>query len=183
MERTLPESLQLTIESLETPIGVMRIVTDRAGALRAVGWLDLEERLQRDLHRQYGAPGFRLEAGRATSEVSRSIRRYFAGELSAIDALPVQTAGTAFQREVWNALRAIPCGATATYAELATRIGRPAAVRAVGAANGANPVGVVVPCHRVVGADGALTGYGGGIERKRFLLELEGDRTMALAAG
>jgi methylated-DNA-[protein]-cysteine S-methyltransferase len=81
--------------------------------------------------------------------------------------------GTDFQRTVWQALRRIPCGTTISYGELARRIGRPAAVRAVGLANGANPVGVVVPCHRVIGADGSLTGYGGGIERKRWLLAHE----------
>jgi methylated-DNA-[protein]-cysteine S-methyltransferase len=173
MAETVREKLRLSIESLDTPIGVLRIVTDGSGALRAVGWLDLENRLQRDLRRQYGAHGFSLEAGRAASDLARSIRRYFAGELSAIDALPVQTAGTAFQRAVWRALRGIPCGTTVTYAELAERIGRPAAMRAVGAANGANPIGVVVPCHRVVGADGSLTGYGGGLERKAWLLRHE----------
>ena len=86
----------------------------------------------------------------------------------------VRTGGTAFQREVWGALREIACGTTVSYAKLAERIGRPNAVRAVGLANGSNPVGVVVPCHRVIGSDGSLTGYGGGIERKRWLLEHEG---------
>jgi methylated-DNA-[protein]-cysteine S-methyltransferase len=85
----------------------------------------------------------------------------------------VQTSGTPFQREVWRALRNIPCGTTVSYAKLAEQIGRPAAVRAVGLANGSNPVGVVVPCHRVIGANGSLTGYGGGIERKSWLLEHE----------
>ena len=122
MVRALPESLRLTIESLDTPIGVLRIVTDGPGALRAVGWLDLEERLQRDLRRQCGARGFSLQADRATSAVSRSIRRYFAGELSAIDALPVETGGTPFQRTVWRALREIACGTTVTYGELAVRM-------------------------------------------------------------
>ncbi len=168
--------LGLTVESLDTPIGVLRIVVDGSGALRAVGWLDLEERLERDLLRQYGARGFTVAAGRAPSEVSRSIRRYFAGELSAIDALPVATGGTSFQRAVWRELRGIRCGTAVSYRELAERVGRPAAVRAVGAANGANPVGVVVPCHRVVGADGALTGYGGGLARKEWLLRHEGCR-------
>ena len=87
--------------------------------------------------------------------------------------LPVQTAGTPFQREVWQALRKILCGATVSYAQLAERIGRSTAVRAVGLANGSNPVGIVVPCHRVIGSNGSLTGYGGGIERKRWLLEHE----------
>ena len=85
----------------------------------------------------------------------------------------MKTAGTDFQREVWRALRGIPCGTTLSYGELARRIGRPNAVRAVGLANGANPIGVVVPCHRVIGSNGSLTGYGGGIERKRWLLDHE----------
>ena len=95
------------------------------------------------------------------------------GELTAIDTLRAQTGGAAFQGEVWRALREISCGTTLSYATLAARIGRPNAVTAVGLANGSNPVGVVVPCHRVIGSDGSLTGYGGGIERKRWLLEYE----------
>jgi methylated-DNA-[protein]-cysteine S-methyltransferase len=87
--------------------------------------------------------------------------------------LPVKTAGTKFQREVWRALRYIPCGKTISYGELARRIGRPKAVRAVGLANGSNPIGVVVPCHRVIGSNGTLTGYGGGLHRKRWLLQHE----------
>jgi methylated-DNA-[protein]-cysteine S-methyltransferase len=101
------------------------------------------------------------------------MRAYFAGNLTAIDDLPVATGGTDFQRQVWRALRQIPCGETISYGELARRIDRPAAVRAVGLANGSNPISVVVPCHRVIGSDGSLTGYGGGIERKRWLLTHE----------
>jgi methylated-DNA-[protein]-cysteine S-methyltransferase len=101
------------------------------------------------------------------------MKRYFAGDLAAIDELPVRTAGTPFQRDVWRALRAIPHGTTVSYAKLAEQVGRPNAVRAVGLANGSNPIGVVVPCHRVVGSNGSLTGYGGGIERKRWLLQHE----------
>jgi methylated-DNA-[protein]-cysteine S-methyltransferase len=97
---------------------------------------------------------------------------YFAGERNEFD-LPAAVSGTPFQRRVWAALREIPYGETITYGELARRIGRPAASRAVGMANGRNPISIVVPCHRVIGADGGLTGYGGGVERKRFLLELE----------
>jgi methylated-DNA-[protein]-cysteine S-methyltransferase len=100
-------------------------------------------------------------------------QRYFAGELAALNELPVRTAGTPFQREVWRALREIPHGTTVSYGKLAEQIGRPKAVRAVGLANGSNPIGVVVPCHRVIGSNGSLTGYGGGIERKRWLLEHE----------
>jgi len=85
----------------------------------------------------------------------------------------VETGGTPFQQEVWRSLRAIPCGTTTSYGKLAAQIGRPAAVRAVGLANGANPVAVVIPCHRVIGSNGSLTGYGGGLERKRWLLDHE----------
>jgi len=101
------------------------------------------------------------------------LEQYFAGERRAFD-LPLAPRGTAFQREVWNALRDIPYGATISYAQLAQRIGKPSAMRAVGAANGRNPLPIVVPCHRVIGADGSLTGFGGGLPTKRFLLELEG---------
>ena len=102
------------------------------------------------------------------------LRAYFGGELEVIDALDVEMNGTPFQRRVWEALRAIPAGTTTSYADLARAIGAPTAVRAVGAANGANPVAVIVPCHRVIGASGALTGYGGGLDRKRWLLAHEG---------
>ena len=112
-----------------------------------------------------------FETARDPHGLTSAIARYFAGDLHAIDALPVKTAGTEFQRTVWRALRDIACGTTISYGELARRIGRPEAVRAVGLANGANPVGIVVPCHRVIGANGALTGYGGGMERKRWLLD------------
>jgi methylated-DNA-[protein]-cysteine S-methyltransferase len=100
------------------------------------------------------------------------LRDYFAGTLTGFD-LPLALEGTDFQRTVWAALQAIPYGARISYGELARRIGLPSASRAVGLANGRNPVSIVVPCHRVVGADGRLTGYGGGLDRKRFLLELE----------
>jgi len=106
--------------------------------------------------------------------VANVLQRYFSGEISALDAVPVELNGTAFQKDVWQALRRIPSGATISYSELARRIGRAAAVRAVGAANGANPVAVIVPCHRVIGSNGSLIGYGGGLERKRWLLAHEG---------
>ena len=102
------------------------------------------------------------------------LRAYFAGELRQF-SLPLAPSGTEFQLDVWNALRAIPYGETTSYGELAKRIGRPAAVRAVGAANGANPLPIVVPCHRVIGSNGSLTGFGGGIPLKQALLELERD--------
>jgi methylated-DNA-[protein]-cysteine S-methyltransferase len=103
---------------------------------------------------------------------ARQLAEYFGGSRTRFD-LPVELDGTPFQRTVWQALRSIPYGATISYGELAGRIGQPSASRAVGLANGRNPVSIVVPCHRVIGANGSLTGYGGGIERKRFLLALE----------
>lgn len=106
------------------------------------------------------------------SEAMEQLRAYFTGALTRFD-LPLRFSGTAFQNTVWSALRDIPYGETVSYGELARRIGRPTASRAVGAANGANPLPIVVPCHRVVGADGSLTGFGGGVETKRFLLRHE----------
>ncbi len=165
--------LRLLTGQIQTPIGEMVIVADEAGNLRAADWTDHEVRMHRLLRLHYGKKEFRLEATGGLNGLTDAISRYFGGELEAIDALRVETGGTPFQREVWRALRQIPCGTTVSYAELAERIHRPAAFRAVGLANGSNPVGVVVPCHRVIGSDGSLTGYGGGIERKRWLLEHE----------
>ena len=108
----------------------------------------------------------------AFAEVAAQLDAYFAGSLTDFD-LPLAPSGTPFQLRVWEALRAIPYGETCSYRELAEAVGKPAAVRAVGAANGRNPISVIVPCHRVIGADGSLTGYGGGLDRKRILLELE----------
>jgi methylated-DNA-[protein]-cysteine S-methyltransferase len=102
------------------------------------------------------------------------MRAYFKGDIGVIDTLPVETAGTPFQRSVWKALRKIGKGGTISYAELARRIGKPKAVRAAGLANGQNPISIVVPCHRVIGSNGTLTGYGGGLPRKKWLLEHEG---------
>jgi len=165
--------LQLLMDRIDTPLGELLIVADEDGNMRSTVWADYETRLQPSLELHYGKNGFTLQPGRHPSGLTEALRRYFAGDLTAIDTLPVQTAGTAFQREVWHALRGIPCGPTVSYATLAGRIGRPNAVRAVGLANGSNPVGIVVPCHRVIGSDGSLTGYGGGIERKRWLLRHE----------
>jgi methylated-DNA-[protein]-cysteine S-methyltransferase len=109
------------------------------------------------------------------AEAEAQLRAYFAGELVEFD-LPLAPHGSPFQLAVWEALREIPYGETISYGELAHRLGRPSAARAVGAANGRNPIGIVVPCHRVIGSDGTLTGYAGGIERKRRLLELESGR-------
>ncbi len=112
-----------------------------------------------------------------SAAVLACLDRYFAGDLAAIDDIAVDPAGTPFQRRVWTALRDIRAGTTTSYGALAQRIGTPNAIRAVGAANGANPIPIVIPCHRVIGADGRLVGYGGGLERKRWLLAHEGVRS------
>jgi methylated-DNA-[protein]-cysteine S-methyltransferase len=169
----MSEPLRLLKDQFETPIGEMAIVVDREGRLRAVDWTDHSGRMLNLLQRHYGKNGFTLEPAQNPGGLTDLLKSYFAGELRSIDALPTQTGGTPFQREVWRSLREIPCGTTVSYGELAKRIGRPKAVRAVGLANGANPIGVVVPCHRVIGSSGSLTGYGGGIERKRWLLNHE----------
>src|SRR5580704_5549334 len=166
-------SIALLLDRLSTPIGVMLLVTDDRERLRALDWDDHEERMRRLLRLHYGPGGHTLRAGSARS-VRASLEAYFAGDLGAIDRVPVETGGTPFQREVWAALRRIPAGETMSYGALAARIERRSAVRAVGRANGANPVGIVVPCHRVIGADASLTGYGGGLDRKRWLLRHEG---------
>jgi methylated-DNA-[protein]-cysteine S-methyltransferase len=165
------------IQRIATPTGPMLLLTDAQERVRALDWEDHEERMQRRLARHGGADAdaawVEPSSGRA-SKARRAVQAYFGGELSALEALDVHTGGTQFQRDVWAALRAIPVGETTSYGQLATTIGRPRAVRAVGLANGANPIALVVPCHRVIGADASLTGYGGGIERKRWLLEHEG---------
>jgi methylated-DNA-[protein]-cysteine S-methyltransferase len=106
-------------------------------------------------------------------QVLQRLASYFAGQTTALDGIDVELNGTLFQRRVWEALRGVPAGATASYGDIARKIGAPAAVRAVGAANGANPIAIVVPCHRIVGSSGSLTGYGGGLERKEWLLRHE----------
>jgi methylated-DNA-[protein]-cysteine S-methyltransferase len=159
-------------ETLDTPTGTMCIVTDAEGCLRAVDWQDMGDRMLRLLRLHYGAD-LLLRTAPGRSRARLAIESYFDGDLEAITAIRTRTRGTDFQRQVWAALREIPAGGTVGYGELARRIGRASAVRAVGAANGANPIPVVVPCHRVIGADASLTGFGGGLERKRWLLAHE----------
>jgi methylated-DNA-[protein]-cysteine S-methyltransferase len=166
-------ALSLFIDRIDTPIGKMLLVADQDGNLRAMDWAESEARTRSFLQLHYGEAGLRVEEACNPSGLSHALNSYFGGNLHAIDSLSVQAAGTSFQQEVWWALREIPCGTTISYAQLAKQIGRPKAVRAVGLANGSNPVPIVVPCHRVIGSDGSLTGYGGGMERKRWLLEHE----------
>ena len=165
-----PERLRL--DRLATPIGEALILTDENGYLRALDWADREAGMARLLRLHYGS--MVPEPGAAPGNVTRLLRRYFEGEPGCLGAIKWRTAGTPFQRSVWTALTTIAPGQTFSYGALATKLGCPRAVRAVGLANGANPISVVVPCHRVIGADGSLTGYGGGVERKRWLLNHEG---------
>lgn len=162
------------LERAATPTGTMLIATDERQRLRAVDWEDHEERMQRLLQRRYGENAIVLRETRSASPARRALEAYFEGEFDALEKTPVAANGTAFQSEVWTALRTIPPGRTLSYGALAARIGRPKAVRAVGLANGSNPIAIFVPCHRVIGADSSLTGYGGGLERKRWLLAHEG---------
>ena len=169
----MPNVLQLLIDRIETPIGELLLVADEAGKLRALDWADYEDRMLRMLRRHYGKNGFTLTPAHNPHGLRDTMQRYFAGDVNAIDEISVETAGTPFQRSVWKELRNIPGGSAISYGKLAEQIARPKAVRAVGLANGSNPIGIVVPCHRVIGSDGSLTGYGGGLERKRWLLEHE----------
>jgi methylated-DNA-[protein]-cysteine S-methyltransferase len=172
----MAEVLRLFVDRTETPIGELIIIADGEGRLRAIDWQDYEERLARSLSRHYGVGTDGLERTRNPHGLTEALDAYFAGALSAIDRLPVAACGTPFQRKVWAALRRIRCGTTLSYGALARQIGEPRAMRAVGLANGANPISIVVPCHRVIGGDGSLTGYGGGLHRKRWLLAHEGAR-------
>ncbi len=166
-------TLRLLTETLSTPIGKLVVISDENGQLRATDWIDYDDRMRRLLARQYGKGNIALIPSPRSFGPASAIAAYFEGDINAIDSLPTATEGTPFQKRVWQALCEIPAGHTVSYGELAKHIGKAAAVRAVGLANGANPIGIVVPCHRVIGADGSLTGYGGGLDRKRWLLQHE----------
>ena len=165
-----PETFGL--DRLQTPIGTALLVTDADGALRALDWEDFESRMRELLRLQYGAP--ELQTAPAPDPIRAALEGYFAGDLDVLKTIKWRVAGTPFQRKVWTALRTIPAGTTTSYGALAAQLDMPKAVRAVGLANGSNPISIVVPCHRVIGANGSLTGYGGGLERKRWLLQHEG---------
>ncbi len=148
------------------------VLVERGAALVGLVFEDRWKGFHRDLERRFGT--FTFEENLQTESAAAALHGYFAGDLRALDSIEVDTGGTPFQQSVWRALRRIPAGTTWTYARLAREIGRPSATRAVAAANGANPVSIVIPCHRVIGSDGSLTGYGGGLPRKRWLLVHEG---------
>jgi methylated-DNA-[protein]-cysteine S-methyltransferase len=163
---------RLVLQRFPTPIGESLIVADEQGVLRAFYWIEYEAALRRSLATQYGA--IPLTAGAAPSALSTAFGAYFAGDIRALETAAWATGGTDFQRKVWTALAGSPAGGTLSYAALAAKLGQPTASRAVGLANGRNPICVALPCHRVIGATGDLTGYGGGLERKRWLLRHEG---------
>ncbi len=164
--------LPLFAERIASPVGEILILTDASGVLRVLEFADHMPRMERLLARHY-PQGWTMAPAPAPSDAARAMAAYFAGDLTAIDSIATATGGTAFQRGVWAALRSVGAGATVAYADIAAAIGRPTAMRAVGLANGSNPIAIVVPCHRIIGRSGALTGYGGGIERKRWLLAHE----------
>jgi methylated-DNA-[protein]-cysteine S-methyltransferase len=150
--------------TVRSPVGVLDLVADDDGAVT---------HLLFDLEQPWDSPWWSLRHDpRPFDDVVAQLEEYFAGERTLFD-VPLAPRGTAFQRAAWDALRAIPYGRTSSYVAQARAIGRPSAARAVGAANGRNPIAIVLPCHRVVGASGSLTGYGGGLDRKRWLLEHE----------
>jgi methylated-DNA-[protein]-cysteine S-methyltransferase len=170
----------LLVDSFESPIGPAWIVSD-GRALRALELGGDAERLLGRLRARFGDDA-RARAAADPLGLTARARAYFTGDLDALAEVPVDGGGTPFQRQVWATLREIPAGETRTYSAIATRLGMPRATRAVGLANGRNPIAIAVPCHRVVGADGTLTGYAGGLERKRWLLAHEGARLPLFAA-
>ena len=164
-------AISILSDHIETPLGTMLLLA-RDGAMIGLEFDDQPERVARDLRLRYGSSE-RFPADNPNGFSDR-IRAYFAGDLKAIEDIPSDGGGTEFQRRVWEELKRIPCGVTISYGTLAKRLGDPNLMRAVGLANGRNPISIVVPCHRVIGADGSLTGYGGGLRRKEWLLRHEG---------
>jgi O-6-methylguanine DNA methyltransferase len=163
--------MHLRLEQWNSPLSTILPVTDDDGALRALDFAGHESRMHRLLREHYGT--YALRDGAAPPSVTRALTAYFDGDVEALNNVRVATSGTPFQRTVWKALREIPAGMTKSYGELAAHIGRAGACRAVGAANGSNPIAIVVPCHRVIGANGSLTGFASGLPRKQWLLDHE----------
>ncbi|MEN9221485.1 MAG: methylated-DNA--[protein]-cysteine S-methyltransferase [Thermostichus sp. BF3_bins_97] len=158
-------------DGIPTALKADLILVSDGEALVALEFSPYEKRLQERLEKRFGSGEWIPRAN--PREVREAVRAYFAGEWDPIRALPVNPGGTPFQQQVWQALRGIPTGEVRTYGELATQLGHPNAARAVGRANALNPIAIVIPCHRVIGAGWDLTGYAGGLERKRWLLAHE----------
>lgn len=160
----------LYLDTMPSPVGEIALAVDGGGVLRFLGWEAPGKPLP--LKRRY--PDCEVRSKQAPAGIRKALQDYLAGDLTAIDAIPTAMPGTDFQRKVWAALCEIPAGTSWSYKQLAIHIGNPKAAQAVGMANNANPIAIVVPCHRVIGADGKLVGYGGGIECQRWLLRHEG---------
>ena len=160
-------------DRFETPIGPM-VLLARDGILLLLEFEDATDRVAREMKLRFGAADHQPTDD--PFRLSSRLRDYYAGNLKAVEDIETDGGGTEFQRRVWAELKRIACGITISYGELARRLGDKNAMRAVGLANGRNPISIVVPCHRVIGADGAMTGYGGGVERKVWLLKHEGAR-------
>lgn len=165
-------AVTFSLDRLDTPIGVALLVTDGDGQLRALDWEDFEARMNQLLRLHYGTVV--LKSACAPKDIRAALSGYFKGDLDRLGNVPWRVAGTSFQHKVWTALARIPVGTTMSYGAMAAKLGVPNAQRAVGHANGSNPISVVLPCHRLIGANGALVKYGGGLERKRWLLAHEG---------
>ena len=170
----MTEPIVLHVDRLDTPIGDLLVAVTDEGHLVATYFAAPDD--PHALLARAAGSNVQLRTQTDPGGCCTSLRAYFAGHLDAIETVPAAPVGTPFQRAVWTALRTIPCGSTTSYGALARQLGRPAASRAVGLANGANPVSIVIPCHRVIGANGSLTGYGGGLDRKRWLLAHEAKR-------
>jgi methylated-DNA-[protein]-cysteine S-methyltransferase len=160
------------VDRLATPIGPALVVTDADGMLRAFDWEDHAARIRELLRLQYGA--VELQEARMPTSLRTAFAAYFKGDLDVLKTIEWRIAGTPFQQKVWRALPKIPVGKTMSYGALAAKLGSPSAMRAVGHANGSNPISVVIPCHRLIAANGALVKYGSGLARKRWLLTHEG---------
>jgi methylated-DNA-[protein]-cysteine S-methyltransferase len=160
------------LDRLPTPVGAALLIFDDDGALRAFDWDDNALRIRKLLRRQYGQ--IVLAERPAPAALSTALAGYFNGDLDRLAEIAWRVAGTPFQQKVWSALPNIPPGRTMSYGALAAQLQSPNAMRAVGHANGANPISVVLPCHRLIGSDGKLVKYGGGLARKRWLLRHEG---------
>jgi methylated-DNA-[protein]-cysteine S-methyltransferase len=163
--------MRLLIDRVDSPLGTILIVAD-GEHLCALDFADCETRVTARLEARYGR--YRLTNAADPLGISSRIRAYLTRDFAALDDIPVSAGGTAWERRVWSALRAIPAGTTVSYGDLARCLGCPGGSRAVGAANARNPVAIVVPCHRLIGIGGRLAGYAGGLDRKRWLLQHEG---------
>lgn len=166
--------MKLTVSRIDSPVDRLSLATDEQGRLRGICWGD--DGLKKAMRREY--PDAEMVEGETPCDVLAGLEAFFGGDMTAFDRIPWSlagaTAGDGFQARVWRALADIPAGQTISYGEMARRAGEPGAAQAAGVALNRNPIAVVLPCHRVVGADGAMVGFGGGLERKTWLLRHEG---------